>query len=71
MRAERSWHGGHTLVVFETVGPNQIMINVLGSEQSTEPPRDAKTGRKITSSLCLGEEDIQALEDFLALRRAP
>jgi hypothetical protein len=70
VRVERSWHGGHTLVVFQTLGPNQITINVLGSQRTTEPPYDAETGRRVEYSLGLVGEDIAALEDFLAQRRA-
>ncbi len=69
VRVERIWHQGHTVIVFETIGPSQIGIMVLGSEQTTTPPFDPKTGRKVQSSLGLLEEDIVALESFLKQRR--
>jgi hypothetical protein len=69
LRAERVWHAGHTLIIFRTVGPNQVAIDVCGSEITDEAPRDHVTRRKIQHSLCLGEDDIIALEDFLRKRR--
>lgn len=69
IRVERSWHGGHTLVVFQTLGPRQIAISVIGSKKTETPPRDPKTGRNVEYSIGLVEEDIVALEDFLRERR--
>jgi len=69
VRVERIWHQGHTVIVFETIGPSQIGIMVLGSEQTTTPPFDPKTGRKVQYSLGLLEDDIDALEIFLKERR--
>lgn len=69
IRVERSWHGGHTLIVFKTLGPTQISIDVVGSRLAKVAPRDLVTGREIQHSLGLLEEDILALEDFLRRRR--
>jgi hypothetical protein len=69
IRVERSWHAGHTLLVFQTIGPSQIAISVLGSEQTLTPPYDSATGREVKYSIGLTKEDIAALEDFLKQRR--
>ena len=71
IRVEREWHGGATLVVFETCGDNQITIDVLGGFRTDNPPRDGTTGRNVVHSLCLKDDngDIAALESFLATRR--
>ena len=71
VRKELSWHGGHTLVVFQTLGETQITIDVLSSEKTNDPPpwRDSVTGRRVTHSLGLTEEGIAVLESFLRERR--
>ena len=69
VRKELSWHGGHTLVVFQTLGETQIAIDVLSSEKTNDPPRDSVTGRRVTHSLGLTEEGIAVLESFLRERR--
>lgn len=42
VRKELSWHSGHTLVVFQTLGETQIAIDVLSSEKTNDPPRDSR-----------------------------
>jgi len=69
VRKELSWHGGHTLVVFQTLGTTQITIDVLSSEQTSSPPRDSVTGRRVVHSLGLTEDGIAVLESFLRERR--
>jgi hypothetical protein len=69
IRVERSWHAGHTLLVFQTLGPSQIAISVLGSIRTSAPPCDSATGREVKYSIGLTEADIAALEDFLKQRR--
>jgi len=69
VRQELSWHGGHTLVVFETLGETQITIDVLSGEKTNDPPRDSVTGRRVVHSLGLTEEGIAVLESFLRERR--
>ena len=69
VRKELSWHDGHALVVFETLGTTQITIDVLSSEQTSNPPRDSVTGRRVVYSLGLTEDGIAVLESFLRERR--
>lgn len=68
VRRTIEWHGGHTLVIFEEIGP-QFGIAVAGPKRVSRPPMDRTTGREVTQSLCLTYDDVPVLEAALAAWR--